>query len=165
MCDFRVSVKDRWCLSCKKEATGHCILSANHVTLSMDSNPSESCIDLQNSKDNNEAQLNFIIERRKQIKSHFQHVFQTLTGGLKNLDEDNDHHLVQMTSLMEDAVIRKDETLTSSIEMVGKCAEMLKLELADVDKLEKSFLSLIDGADLHLLCLPSSQKQTLKKKS
>jgi len=98
------------------------------------------------SKDKNETQMATIIEERREAKNYLTRILDSLKiveDEIKQLEEDNDDHLVKIISLLEDAgtiVSAEYETAESFSEKVNQCTEMIKQELGDVKRFKDSYL-------------------------
>ena len=65
----------RFCLSCKKEAVPSCMtVNCHHPTLSMGFKTAEFCLQLLESKDQNDARLSSIIQTRKEARNYLREV-------------------------------------------------------------------------------------------
>lgn len=137
-------VKKRWCLKCRKDSSDLCSSLSGHDAILASS--SEFCSEMLKSKDNNETQMATIIEDRREAKSYLTRILDSLKiveDEIKQLEEDNDDHLVKMISLLEDAgttASAKDETAESFSERVNQCTELIKQELEAVKRFKDSYL-------------------------
>lgn len=136
-----VLVKKRWCLKCRRDASDLCTSSFGHEAIL--SSSSEFCLEILKSQDNNETQMAAIIEKRREAKNYLRRVFdalKTFEDEMKQLEEDNDEHLVKMISLLEDAEPRVNEaeiTAESFAKKVERCTEMI---VQDVKRFQDSCL-------------------------
>ncbi len=91
-----------------------------------------------------------VIERRIEAKSNYSLVFAALKvveDAVKKLEEENDLRFVEMVSLLEsfemNSVIGEGDNAQSLAKKVQECTQSIHKELADFQRLEEPFLTII----------------------
>jgi len=119
---------------------------SEHTTFWMGTKPADFCLQMQQSKESNESQMEAIIQKRKEAKKYFKTLSTTLKlveQNITKLDKENERHLSGMMSHLElsKSNTPKDETAKSFARKVKESSDILKQELVNVQQLDDNYLT------------------------